>query len=225
MAIETNKNLLNLQRETSNISGMRDACLELKGLYDIQSDYRLAYFYNNLYDEYAKKINDQAREDDMAMMKIDNDRKEKDRIEQELIQIKKQKFNSQYTLIAIIIFTLFIGLAMMGLYKVSRRTVRLLGFFSFLLLFEYITLMSKKWVSHYTEGTPWQDFLFMILLALIMLPLHNWLEHQVIDYLTSKDLLKHHKSVKTPIPIEEDSETSQVVDKGKEEAPIRKITS
>ena len=195
-AIETNKNLLNLEQQTANYTGMRDASFELKNLYGQQADYQQAFHYNKLYDDYTDKIILQAKEDEIAVSRIENDRKEKARIEKEILLEKQQQFNLQYTLIAILIFTLFIGLAMMGLYKVSHRTVRLLGFFSFLLLFEYVTLMSKKWISHITEGTPWQDFLFMVLLALIMLPLHNWLEHQVIDYLTTKKLLKPHKSQK-----------------------------
>jgi hypothetical protein len=112
---------------------------------------------------------------------------------------------------------------MMGFYKVSQRTVRLLGFFSFLLLFEYITLMSKKWISGITGGTPWQDFLFMILLALVMLPLHNWLEHQIIGYLTSKELLKPYKSKKNALPPESGSQSTEEPET--DEAPVRKITS
>jgi hypothetical protein len=39
---------------------------------------------------------------------------------------------------------------------------------------------------------PWQDLLFMIALAFVMLPLHHWLEHQIINFLTSRNLLKGH---------------------------------
>jgi hypothetical protein len=77
----------------------------------------------------------------------------------------------------------------------------MVGFFSFLLLFEFIILLSKKWITQFTHGTPWQDLLFMLLLAFLMLPLHHWLEHQVIDYLTTRDLLKGHKNERNRHPI------------------------
>ena len=231
MAVETYKSLLGLEQQTADYSGMQAASHALKTLYDQQANYQQAYFYNKLFDEYTKEINEQARQDDLALMMMDNDRKEKQRKENELLQQKNQYYNMQYSLIAILIFSLFIGLAMMGLYKVSQRTVRALGFFSFLLLFEYITLLSKKWVTIYTGGTPWQDFLFMIVLALVMLPLHHWLEHQVIDYLSTKKMIKPHKTDRlfahhrTPKPPPPQSTTEGVASDEKSAAPIRNITS
>ncbi len=221
MTIETYKSLLVLQQQTGNYSGMQAASKQLKNLYDQQAEYEQAYYYNKLYDQYTVAINDQSKEDDLALMMIDNERKEKQRVEDEKLLVQKQYFNRQYTLIAIIIFSLFIGLAMMGLYKVSQRTVRALGFFSFLLLFEYITLISKKWVSKYTEGTPWQDFLFMIILAIIMLPLHHWLEHQIIGYLSSKKLIKPHRTDLIKIPEPAVTEPKEQ----KQETPVRNITA
>jgi hypothetical protein len=223
-AIQTYQGLLHMEESTRNYTGMRNVCANLKRIYGQLPDYENAYRYTILYDQYTEKINEQVREDEMAKTVIDNERKVKERLAEEMLLKKNQAFNLQYTLIAILIFTLFIGLAMMGLYKVSQRTVRLLGFFSFLLLFEFITLISKKWISHITGGTPWQDFLFMIALALVMLPLHNWLEHQIIGYLVSKELLKPHKGDKNshlpPAP-----ETVVADREEKDETPVRKITS
>jgi hypothetical protein len=222
-AIETYETLLGMEQQTENYSGMQKASNELKKLYAQLADYTQAFRFSTLYDEYTSKISEQAKDDELAQMTIENERKEKERNALEILQKRKQAFNLQYLFIAILIFSLFIGLAMMGLYKVSQRTVRLLGFFSFLLLFEFITLISKKWISNLTGGTPWQDFLFMILLALIMLPLHNWLEHQIIGYLVSKELLKPRKVHKNTVPVE--AEPMANAEQEKQETPVRKITS
>jgi hypothetical protein len=80
-------------------------------------------------------------------------------------------------------------MVMMGMFKVSATTIKMIGFFTFLMFFEFIFLVSKKSVYSITHGEPWKDLLFMILLAAILLPLHHWLEHKVIHYLTSHNRL------------------------------------
>jgi hypothetical protein len=147
-----------------------------------------------LYDEYNTKYADQSRKNDVDLLTLENDRKEKAREVELALEARKRSYNLQYLLIAVIIISMFTVLAMMGFYKVSQKTIRMVGFFSFFLLFEYIILLSKKWMTQFTHGTPWQDLLFMLLLAFIMLPLHHWLEHQIIDYLTTRDLLKGYKN-------------------------------
>lgn len=193
-AIINYKNLLNLHEKTLSWSGMAESSAELMKLFEFTGNYRKAYEYNKLFDEYNTKYADQSRKNDVDLLTLENDRKEKARELELALEAQKRSYNLQYLLIAVIIISMFTVLAMMGLYKVSRKTIRMVGFFSFLLLFEFIFLLSKKWITQFTHGTPWQDLLFMLLLAFLMLPLHHWLEHQVIDYLTTRDLLKGHKN-------------------------------
>ena len=75
------------------------------------------------------------------------------------------------------------------MFKVSAGTIKMIGFFAFLMFFEFIFLIFKKNIYSITEGEPWKDLLFMIGLAAILLPLHHWLEHKVIHYLTSHNRL------------------------------------
>ena len=193
-AIINYQNLLNLHEKTLSWSGMAESSAELMKLFEFRGDYRKAYDYNKLFDEYNTKYADQSRKNEVDLVTLENDQKEKAREVELALEAQKRSYNLQYLLIAVIIISLFTVLAMMGLYKVSRKTMRMVGFFSFLLLFEYIILLSKKWMTQFTHGTPWQDLLFMLLLAFLMLPLHHWLEHQVIDYLTTRNLLKGHKN-------------------------------
>ena len=65
----------------------------------------------------------------------------------------------------------------------------MVGFFAFLMFFEFIFLIFKKNIYAITHGEPWMDLLFMIALAAILLPLHHWLEHKVLHYLTSTNKL------------------------------------
>lgn len=75
------------------------------------------------------------------------------------------------------------------MFRVSATTIKMVGFFSFLMFFEFIFLIFKKNIYGFTNGEPWKDLLFMILLAAILLPLHHWVEHKVIHYLTSHNRL------------------------------------
>jgi hypothetical protein len=211
-AIINYKNLLNLHEKTLSWSGMAESSAELMKLYEFSGDYRKAYEYNKLFDEYNTKYAEQSRKNDVDLLTLENDRKEKARELELALEAQKRSYNLQYLFIAVIIISLFTVLAMMGLYKVSRKTIRMVGFFTFLLLFEFIILLSKKWMTQFTHGTPWQDLLFMLMLAFFMLPLHHWLEHQVIDYLTTRDLLKGHKNEVTrhPVHIEKKSPSIRV---------------
>jgi len=76
----------------------------------------------------------------------------------------------------------------MGIFKVSPRTIKILSFFSFLLFFEFIFLIFKKQIAVITNGEPWMDLGFMVLLAAVMVPLHHWGENKVVAYLSTKKI-------------------------------------
>jgi hypothetical protein len=84
------------------------------------------------------------------------------------------------------IITLFILLVMLGLFKISPRIIRALGFFSFIFLFEFVILLADHQIHEMTHGEPWKVLLIKILLAAVLLPLHHWLEHKVIHYLNTR---------------------------------------
>jgi hypothetical protein len=48
----------------------------------------------------------------------------------------------------------------------------------------------KKNINGLTQGVPIYDLAFMIAMAAILVPLHHWLEHKVIHFLTSHHMLK-----------------------------------
>jgi hypothetical protein len=90
---------------------------------------------------------------------------------------------------SVFLYYLFV-LVMMGWFKVSATTIKAIGFFSFLIFFEFIFLVFKKNIYGLTHGEPLYDLAFMIGLAAILVPLHHWLEHKVIHFLTSHHMLK-----------------------------------
>ena len=79
---------------------------------------------------------------------------------------------------------------MMGMFKVSASTIPIIGFFSFLMVFEFIFLVFKKNIYSITQGEPWKDLAFMLLIASILVPLHHKIVHKVVNYLISKKMLR-----------------------------------
>lgn len=65
----------------------------------------------------------------------------------------------------------------------------MLGFFSFIFLFEFIILLADNSIHHWTHGEPWKILLIKIFLIAFLLPFHHWIEKRVVDYLLNHRLI------------------------------------
>ena len=131
-----------------------------------------------------------SREKDLLSLEIDNENRRKEREAARLEQEKTRRHNIQYTGIIIAIATIFILLVMAGVFSVSKTTIHVLGFFAFIFLFEFITLLADNQIHHWTHGEPWKVLAIKIVLIAMLLPLHHWLEKKVIHYLSTQQLIK-----------------------------------
>ena len=84
---------------------------------------------------------------------------------------------------------LFVALVMLARLSVPVSLIRALVFVAFIFLFEFIIMLADKQIQGWTAEEPWKVLLLKILLAAGMVPLHHWLEHKVVHYLS------HHKKV------------------------------
>jgi tetratricopeptide (TPR) repeat protein len=166
------------------------AVKHLDSLYEKKGDFKIANQYNGLYYQYKDSIDKLKKENELAQIEALDEQQRRDRAEAEAQEIKEKRVRIQYMGIIIGIGVLFIALVMMGWFKVSANTIRAIGFFSFLIFFEFMFLIFKKNIYGITHGEPLYDLAFMIGLAAILVPLHHWLEHRVIHFLTSHHMLK-----------------------------------
>jgi tetratricopeptide (TPR) repeat protein len=177
--------------ETKGIlEATRAAAKNLDTLYAQSGDYKTASLYNAMYYLYKDSIDKLNKENELAQIEALNEQQRQDRILAEKAEAKEKRNRIQYMAIVIGIAALFIGLVMMGWFKVSASTIKAIGFFAFLLFFEFLFLIFKKNIYGITKGEPLYDLLFMIVLAAFLVPLHHWLEHRVIHFLTSHHMLK-----------------------------------
>lgn len=192
---ETNKAIENYLRakEMAERNGMLEIAMgaskKLDSLYRAKGDFKTSGIYSGLYYQYKDSIDQLNKEKELSQEEADAEQLRKERLDKEQEELKRRKNNIQYMAIIFGIVLLFITLVLLGMFKVSAGLIKAIGFFVFLMLFEFIFLVFKKKIYYYTNGEPWKDLLFMIGLAALLVPLHHWMEHKVLHYLTSHNRL------------------------------------
>lgn len=175
--------------KTGQLENAEKAALYLDTLYTKTGNFQQASVYNSIYYQYKDSIQTLNKEKEIAQVEAADELQRAQQFEKEQLEVKRKRYNIQYLAITIGIASLLIILVMMGMFKVSATTIKMIGFFTFLMFFEFIFLLFKKNIVSFTHGEPWKDLLFMIALAALLLPFHHWLEHKVIHYLTSHNRL------------------------------------
>jgi tetratricopeptide (TPR) repeat protein len=176
--------------ERKDLEILRDMSGKLDSVYQQLGDYKNAYANNAKYNLYKDSLNKLSTEKDLLLLEVENENKRKQR-EAELAEIAtRERHNIQYMGITAAIAAVFILLVMLGIFSVSKTTIRILGFFAFIFLFEFIILLADHQIHHWTHGEPWKILAIKIGLISVLLPLHHYLEEKVIHYLTSRKLLE-----------------------------------
>lgn len=165
------------------------AASRLDTIYRQKGDYKSASLYNGIYYQYKDSIEKEKKVQELSQEEAEAEQLRTERLEKEQQDLKRRKNNIQYVAITLGIVLLFVTLVILGMFKVSAGLIKAIGFFVFLMLFEFIFLVFKKNIYSITNGEPWKDLLFMIALAALLVPLHHWLEHKVLHYLTSHNRL------------------------------------
>lgn len=178
-----------LADEMAQLDRMGDVAVQLDSIYQLRGDFKQALHFAGLNYQYQDSLEKLGKEKDLMQVEVADEQQRQERLAKEKLEKKRKRDNIQYLLITIGIAALFVLMVMMGMFKVSATTIKMIGFFAFLMFFEFLFLIFKKNIYSVTQGEPWKDLLFMILLAAMMLPLHHWLEHKVIHYLTSHNRL------------------------------------
>jgi len=88
---------------------------------------------------------------------------------------------------------MFILLMMLGSLTVPSWLIKVLGFFSFILFFEFIIMIADHKIYHITNNEPWKILLIKIGLIAFLLPFHHWIEKKVTQYLINNKILKMPK--------------------------------
>jgi tetratricopeptide (TPR) repeat protein len=181
---------------TGDLKLSRDAALNLDSLHCQMHEYQSAYAYHVEYARDADSLRNLSRETDLLKLEVDNDNRRRDREAKEEERATEHRHNVQYMGFTVGLVLLFIVLVMLGWLAVPPSVIRTLGFLSFIFLFEFIILLADKQIQGWTNEEPWKVLLIKIALAAILVPLHHWLEHKVIVYLSNRKRFKAEHQVR-----------------------------
>jgi hypothetical protein len=69
-------------------------------------------------------------------------------------------------------------------------TIKMLSFFAFICLFEFIVLLIDSYLHKITHGEPLKIWLIKIFLIALLVPIQHFLEHGMVHFLASQRLLR-----------------------------------
>ncbi|MBK7028768.1 MAG: hypothetical protein IPH45_06005 [Bacteroidales bacterium] len=175
--------------EASYFDYMLDASNQLEELYSSVGDFENAFKYSTLHAHLSDSLETLTKTDQMLMLEIDHESKQREQKAIKEYEEVLRRHNIQYTAITIIIFAVFVLLIMLGSFRVPSWVIKMLGFFSFIFLFEFIIMIADHKIYEITSNEPWKILAIKIGLIAFLLPFHHWIEKKLIHYLLSHKLI------------------------------------
>jgi|APCry1669189204_1035204.scaffolds.fasta_scaffold00003_47 hypothetical protein len=188
-AIEKFSDSYKLACESGYFDYMLSVSRQLETLYAGKGDFRNAFNYAVLNRTLSDSINKMSKKDQLLIMEIEHETRQRDLSAESEKQSTERRHYLQYNAIIVIIISVFIVLLMLGSLKVSEWIIKMLGFFSFIFLFEFIVLIADHKIHEITQGEPWKILLIKICLIAILLPMHHWIEKRVVAFLLNPGLI------------------------------------
>jgi tetratricopeptide (TPR) repeat protein len=182
----------------NSINGLSFACSvnqKLGNLYARTGDFKKAFNYNQKYIVLNDSLQTLSNQRDVVHMEVDREnlRHQKDLEVQARESIRQR--NIQYVGISIVITSVFFIMMLIGAFPVSQLVIKMLGFFAFICLFEFIVLLIDSYLHKLTHGEPLKIWLIKIFLILMLVPLQHYLEHGMVKFLASQKLIRMRKKL------------------------------
>jgi tetratricopeptide (TPR) repeat protein len=212
-AIEYYEKAIGLSGQIGDPTSIAYISESLSSLYEQQGNYKTSLAYARQATNYRDSLSNLSKERDIALLDVD---REKRRHEAELIAENERQVRSrnlQYIAITIAITAVFILMLIIGMFPVSKVTIKMLSFFAFICLFEFIVLVIDNTVLSFTHGQPLKLWLIKIFLIACLVPLQHSLEHGLTKFLASRKLLearnkfslkKWMRSSAKPVPVKDE---------------------
>ncbi len=194
-AISYYQKALAISREMKEFNTITLYSEKLSALFETQKNYKEAFFCSKQFIVYKDSLKRFSRENDIALLGVE---RENNKNQYELFQQRQHEFNNrniQYMGITITIIIVFFIMLIVGSFPVSHFVVRIMGFFFFISLFEFIVLLIDNLVLFSPfHNKPMVLWLIKIGVIAMLVPFQHFLEHHVIDLLSSKKLIEARTS-------------------------------
>lgn len=189
-AIKYYMRVLDISKGMNDASDIAKTSDSLSYLYETQGDYTLAFMYSKQSKQYQDSLNKLSEGRDIALLNVERENRKHAEEVREAEQKIQNKKNIQYIAITIAIGIIFILLLIIGMFPVSKLTIRFLSFMSFISLFEFIVLVIDNFLHGITHGEPLKIWLIKIVLIAMLVPLQHGMEHKLTKFLESRKLLE-----------------------------------
>jgi tetratricopeptide (TPR) repeat protein len=179
---------LELNKQTNDPVKAAQYSSALSKLYENMHDYQNAFIYSEKTSLLKDSLQKLSNIRDIALIEVSNEKKNHDRELERIAQQQITKRNLQYMAITVAITVIFLLMIIIGMFRISRLTVKLLGYFSFISLFEFIVLLIDSFLHRIAHGEPLKIWLMKIILIAILVPFQHYLEHAMIRFIESRRL-------------------------------------
>ncbi|MEP6615890.1 MAG: hypothetical protein ABJA57_04895 [Ginsengibacter sp.] len=189
-AIAYNLKVLTVSKKMNDAKEIAPVSAKLSKLYQQQGDYQQAFNYSIQASQYKDSLLKLSEASALALLGIDREKRNHDEVlRQEQLRLNNQ-MDVQYMAISIVISVVFLSLLIIGMFPVSKVTIRMLGYFFFISLFEFIVLViDNTLLSKVVHNEPLKLWMVKIVLIAALVPFQHYLEHNLIRLLESRKLL------------------------------------
>jgi tetratricopeptide (TPR) repeat protein len=187
-----------LAASTNALDQEAESTDSLEKLYVTAGNYPAALVCEQRGADERDSIRTQTQATDLMKLEVENDGRRRERLAREEQERTEHRHNIQYMGFTIGLVVLFVALVMLARLSVPVWLIRAFVFVVFIFLFEFIIMLADKQIQGWTAEEPWKVLLLKIILAAGMVPLHHWLEHKVVHYLSRH---KHDGSAKTDVSL------------------------
>lgn len=186
--IDYYKKALELNKHTNDPVKAARYSSALSKLYENMNDYQHAFLYSQKTSILKDSLQKLSNARDIALVEVSNEKKNHDRELERIAERQLTKRNLQYMAITIAITLIFLTMIIIGMFRISRLTIKLLGYFAFISLFEFIVLLIDSFLHRIAHGEPLKIWLMKIVLIAILVPFQHYLEHGMIRFIESRQL-------------------------------------
>ncbi len=183
-AISASKLSLEIAQSIQSVPNIRDAAYSLYAIYKEQGQDHEALKMHELFIEMRDSV--QSEENDRSIIRSELKYEfEKANLvraqEQELAdraakEAAQRRDRLQYSLISGIIAFLLVGILALGFWRVPKKVAFGVVFLAFLMVFEFILVLMDPYTEPISQGQPVFKFLINLALALMLTPIHHFLE-------------------------------------------------
>ena len=189
-SIDEWKKALAFNEKVANLEAQKEAVYQVYDLSKKTGNNSDALLYHEKYKALSDSLESINNKNDLTLAELVNEQRTFETAKIEETENTRKRDQLQYMAITVGVITFFVFSMMLGFFRVSERSLRILGFLAFIFVFEFIIMLADKQIHNWAHGAPLKIFLIKIGLVAFLLPLHQFIEKKVIHFLVSRKLMR-----------------------------------